>query len=191
MLDQLVGGLPLTAVDPATLPWDRPIFVLRSGNMKRLQALLDEIVARCPTPALHVMSHARDERAIRDIARRASCDVTFHAHPVPGGYRLEDVPATLLDRLRATGFGMVLCLDAGTWGDRLGEVERLLAAILEPGMVSFLGDGTYASADDWRQRRRAEAAFLHLLDWYQFKLDPGLPGPLVAQMRSARPSPSA
>lgn len=178
VLDRLVQDLPLMPVDAATLPWDRPIFVLRSANMKRLKALLDEIIVHCPTPALHVMSHARDEDAIRDMA---PCDFTFHAYTAPGGYRLEEVPAAMLDGLRAAGFGTVFCLDAGTWGDRLEDVERLLATILEPGMVSFRGDGTYARAADWRQRRRAESAFLRLLEWYQFKLDPGFPdGPVQA-----------
>lgn len=183
VLDRLVQDLPLMPVDPATLPWDRPILVLRSANMTRLRAFLDEIVIRCPTPALHVMSHARDEGAIRDMA---PCDFTFHAYPTPGQYRLEDVPATMLDRLRTAGFGTVFCLDAGTWGDRLENVDRLLAAILEPGMVSFRGDGTYARAADWRQRRRAESAFLRLLAWYQLKLDPEFPDGLVLSQAAGR-----
>lgn len=181
VLDRLVQDLPLTSVDPATLPWDRPILVLRSATMTRLQALFDEIIVHCSTPALHVMSHARDERAIRDMA---PCPVTFHAYPVQGPYRLEDVSAAMLDSLRAVGFGTVFSLDAGTWGDRLQEVDRLLAAIRESGMVSFRRDGTYARATDWRQRRRAESAFLRLLEWYQFKLDPGFPdGPVLAAIR--------
>jgi hypothetical protein len=178
VLDRLVQDLPLMSVDPATLPWDRPILVLRSATMERLQALLEEIIVRCPMPALHIMSHARDEDAIRSMA---PCGFTFHAYPATGPYRLEGVPAAMLDDLRAVGFGTVFGLDAGTWGDRLEEVDRVLAAIREPGMVSFRGDGTYARAADWRQRRRAESAFLRLLEWYQFKLDPGFPdGPVQA-----------
>jgi len=181
VLDRLVQDLPLAPVDEATVPWDRPILILRSAPMRRLQALLGGIVARCPTPAIHIMSHARDEDAIRAMA---PCDFTFHAYPVPGPYRLEDVPAATLDRLRAEAFGSVFCLDAGTWGNGLGEVERLLAAILERGMVSFRGDCTYATLDGWRQRRRAEAAFLELLEWYQVRLDPEFPEGLVLPMRS-------
>jgi len=114
----------------------------------------------------------------------APCDFTFHAYPIPGEYRLEHVPAAALARLRAVGFGTVCCLDAGTWGDRLEEVERLLAAILEPGMVSFRGDGTYARVADWRHSRRAESAYLRLLEWYQLKLDPGFPdGPMLREGR--------
>jgi hypothetical protein len=173
----LVQDLPLLPLDPATLPWDRPIFVLRSANMTRLRAFLDQLIVHCPTPVLHVMSHASDEDAIRAMA---PCEFTFHAYPARGQYRLDAIPAAMLDGLRAAGFGTVLYLDAGTWGERLGEAERLLAAILESGMVSFHGDGTYARAVDWRRRRRAEAALLRLLEWYQFKMDPGFPdGPVL------------
>jgi hypothetical protein len=177
VLDRLVQDLPLVSVDPATLPWDRPILVLRSANMTRLRALLDEIIVHGPAPALHVMSHARDEQAILAMA---PCAFTFHAYHAQGPYRLEDTPAAMLDRLRAIGFGTVFGLDAGTWGERLEDVDRILAAIGEPAMVSFCGDGTLVRAADWRQRRRAETAYLRLLEWYQFKLDPGCPdGPVL------------
>ena len=37
VLDLLLQDIPLRPVDPATLPWDRPILILRSANMGRLR----------------------------------------------------------------------------------------------------------------------------------------------------------
>ncbi|MEP7305691.1 MAG: hypothetical protein ABJA98_09250 [Acidobacteriota bacterium] len=184
VLDTLLRDMSLEAVHVDRLLWDRPIFVLRSASMERMRAFLGEILVHASAPKLHIMSHARDESAIRAIAH---CDVTFYAYPVSGPYRLENVPAATVDRLQSVGFGTLFLLDAGTSGERLGDAEKLLAAIGEHGMVSFLADGTYAALSDWRQRRRAESAFLRLMEWYQLKLDPGFPdGPVLSdEARSA------
>jgi hypothetical protein len=176
VFDMLLQDKALHPLDPATLPWQAPILVLRSAPIERLQAFFHELVAYCRAPILHVMSHARDEDAIRAVA---PCDLMFHTYPGPGRYRLEDVPAEMLSGLRAVGFGTVFFLDAGTSGDLLVDVERLAAAIAENRTVSFRGNGTYAWTPDWRQRTLAEAAFLRLVEWYHFKLDPGFPdGPV-------------
>jgi hypothetical protein len=183
VLDMLLQDLPLKPADPAALDWDRPIFVLRSADMRKMQGFLDRLVSHCPSPVLHVMSHARDEAAIRAMA---PCDLTFHAYPTPGRYRLEDVPAATLHALRHVGFGTAFFLDTGTAADLFDEVERLLLAIVSDRPVSVLADGTFAKAPERGLRKRAEAAFFGLVEWYQAKLDPGIPdGPVQAQ-----PSPS-
>ena len=66
--DLLLQDMALEPVDPGTLPWNQPILVLRSAPMDRLLALLDQILVHCPAPALHILSHARDEPTIRDRA---------------------------------------------------------------------------------------------------------------------------
>jgi hypothetical protein len=188
VLDLLLQDRALKPIEPAGLPWDEPIFVVRSAPLDRLRALLDEIVAHTPAPALHIMSHARDEPAIRAVA---PCEFTFHAYPTPGRYRFEDIPTDRLERLRSIAFGTLFFLDAGTTGERLEEVERMVAGIRKDRAVSFRGDGTFASMPDWRQRTLAESAFLRLIEWYHFKLDPGftdgrvLPADAVAKALSA------
>ena len=176
VLDLLLYDMAVDPIDPATVPWDRPILVLRSANMDRMRAFLEQLVARCPTPALHIMSHARDEETIRAMA---PCAFTFHAYPTPGRYRLAEVPAPMLDRLRSTDFGVLFFLDSETSSAFAAEVERLLSAIVENRMVSVREDGTWARAFDWRLRRRAEPAFLRLVEWYQLKLDPNSHGGVV------------
>ena len=177
VLDMLLQDMAFQQVDPATLAWDEPIFVVRSANMERMRAFLHEVVAHNPAPVLHIMSHVRDESAIRALA---PCDFTFHAYPTPGPYRLEDVPAATLERLQSVGIGNLFLLDSATSGDLLEEVERLLAAIAERRMVSFRSDGTYARTPDWRQRGLAKSAFFRLIEWYQLKVDPGSPeGPAL------------
>ena len=169
-------------VDPVTLPWDRPIFVLRSANMGRMQALLDEIVLRCPAPALHIMSHARDEDALRQAA---PCAFTFHAYPTAGRYRLEDVPAAVLDRVRAVPFGILFFLDTGPYDDLFNEVERLLGAISSIDITRFCNNGTYAGSSHRRLRQRAESAFLRLIEWYRFMPSPDVtdrPAPPVPRL---------
>jgi len=179
VLDMLLQDLPLKTVDPVALRWDRPIFVLRSADMKKMRAFLDGLVSQCPSPVLHVMSHARDEDAIRAMA---PCDITFHAYPTPGRYRLEGVPAATLHTLRTVGFGTAFFLDTGTAADLFDEVERLLLAIVDDRPVSVLADGTFARAPERGLRKRAEAAFFGLVEWYQARLDPGFPnGPVLAQ----------
>lgn len=178
VIDMLLQDMVPETVDPASLTWDRPILVLRSANMARLRAFLDELIVLCPKPTLHIMSHARDEQTIRDMA---PCEITYHAYPTPGPYRLAEVPSAMLERLRSTDFGTVFFLDADLGGDSLEEAERLLAAIQPSRTVSVRGDGTYARMQDWGQRRLARAAFLRLIEWYHLKLDPGFPnGPVVA-----------
>jgi hypothetical protein len=76
-------------------------------------------------------------------------------------------------------FAAVFFLDQGTKGDRLEEVERLLSSIKEEPVVCFMGNGKFAQAPDPQQRRLAEAAFLRLIEWYQFRLDPVPDRPLA------------
>ena len=165
--DLLLQDMALEAVDPATLQWHEPILVLRSAPMDRLLALLDRILVRCPAPALHILSHARDEPTIRD---RSPCAFTFHAYPTPGRYQLEHIPAPMLDRLRAVHFGTLFYIDPGS-ADLFGEVESIFGAIQDHGMISVRDDGTLGRAPDPRRRRLAESAFLRLIEWYQLKLD--------------------
>jgi hypothetical protein len=167
VLDLLLQDMALEPVDAATLPWDQPILVLRSADMERFSAVLQQIVSHCPAPLLHVLSHARDEEAIR---YRAPCDFTFHGYPTPGRYRLAEVPASMLDRLRSVRFGTLLYIDPGTSADLSGEVEALFAAIEDRRMVTVREDGTFARAVDSRLRRHAESAFLRVIEWYQQKL---------------------
>jgi len=172
-------------VDPVTLPWDQPVFVLRSANMARMRAFLRQVAIHCVSPALHVMSHARDEDTIRAMTTGA---FTFHPYPTPGPYTLDEVPASTLDRLRSTGFGTLVLLDPGPADDRLDDVVRLLAAIAESRTVSFDIEGTYARTANWRQRKRAHAAFLGLVEWYHLKLDPGFPDGAVLPGDAIAPS---
>jgi hypothetical protein len=178
VFDMLLQDLPLTPVDPAALRWDRPILVLRSADMKKMRAFLARLTVHCPSPDLHVISHGRDEDAIRAMA---PCNLTFHAYPTSGRYTLEGVPAAMLAALRAVGFGTALFLDTGTATDLFDEVERLLTAIVDERPVSARDDGTFARAPERDLRKRAEAAFFSLVEWYQAKLDPGFPdGPAVS-----------
>jgi hypothetical protein len=170
VLDLLLQDMALEPVDPATLPWHEPILILRSADMERFRAVLRQIVSHCPAPMLHVLSHARDEEAIR---YGAPCDFTFHAYPTPGRYRLAAIPASMLDRLQSMRFGALLYLDPGTSADLFGDVEALFAGIEDHRMVTVRDDGTFARASQPRLRRRAESAFLGLIEWYQLKLDPG------------------
>jgi hypothetical protein len=167
VLDLLLQDMALEPVDAATLPWDQPILVLRSADMERFSTVLQQIVSHCPAPLLHVLSHARDEEAIRN---RAPCDVTFHAYPTPGRYRLDGVPAATLDYLRSVRFGTLLYIDPGTSAELSLEVEALFAAIADRPMVTVREDGTFARAVDARLRRHAETAFLRVIEWYQQKL---------------------
>jgi hypothetical protein len=170
VFDMLLQDMALEPVDPATLPWDEPIFVLRGAPIDHMESFFRLVAAHCAAPALHVMSHGRDEDALRALA---PCDFTFHAYPTPGRYRLEDVPAAMLDRLRMAGLGTLFFLDTGVSAELFDEVERLFAAIAEHRMVTVRNDGTCARTADWRRRRRAHAAFLRLVEWYQSALDPG------------------
>ncbi len=142
VLNLLRQDLALARVDPAKLAWDRPVLVLRSGNMGRMRAFFEELAQHPQIPALHVLSHAHDEDAIRAMAPR---DITFHAYPVPGRYWLEHVPAAILERLRSEGFGMLAFLDTGAADDLLTEVDRLLTAIAENRMICFCDDGAFAA----------------------------------------------
>ena len=165
----LLQDRALEPVDPSSLPWDRPLFVIRSAPLPRLVAFMEEAARQHQAPVLHVMSHARDEAAIREAA---PCPFTFHAYPGEGRYSLDAMPDAVLEQLRAVGFGALFFLDTGTRGDLLEEVERLLAAIVENGVVSFNAEGAFARTRDWRTRQLAEAAFLPLVEWYHRKLDP-------------------
>jgi hypothetical protein len=169
MFDLLRQDLGFARVDPATMPWSRPVLVLRSGNMERMRALFDDLARRPQIPALHVLSHAHDEDAIRAMAPR---DITFHAYPTPGRYRLEEVPAAMLERLRSEEYGMLMFLDTGDADDVPTEVQRLLTAIAEDRMVCVRDDGTFAASPDWHHRRLTETAYLRLCEWYHRKLYP-------------------
>lgn len=167
----------LKPVHPEALDWNQPILVLRSAPLDQMRLLFDAITDRATTPQVHVLSHAHDETAVRACA---PWPITFHAYPVPGPYRLEALPAAVLARLQDAGFGIVFYLDAGTEGHRLGEVERLLAAIRDSRMVMFRSDGGYVHGRDWRLRQLASAAFLGMIAWYHLTLDPGSPdGPAL------------
>jgi hypothetical protein len=170
VFDLLAQGLALEQMDPSALEWHKPTLVLRSAHMGRMRAFLHQVHLRTETPMLHVMSHARDEAAIREMA---PFPIVFHAYPVPGRYRPEDMPADLLATLRQQEFETAFFLDAGTAGDLLEDVERLLAEVRKDRMVSFRGDGTFARNPDWPLRRASASAFDRLLDWYHIALESG------------------
>ena len=174
IFDLLLQDMALTAVDPATLPWQQPIFVVRSAHMERMQAFFEELAARNPTPILHVMSHARDEAALRAAA---PFEFTFHPYTGEGPYRLERVTNETLERLRQVNFGQLFFLDAGTAGDRLLDVEQLVCAVGDARVVTFRGDGTLVTSANWHQRGRAMQAFLRLVEWYHVSLGPDGPRP--------------
>jgi hypothetical protein len=177
VLSRLLQDRTTPVVDSESMSWHQPIFVLRSAGMDRLAAFLNVARAHRPMPPLHIMSHARDEPAIRALD---SSPFTFYPYPTPGSYRVEEVAADTLARLRAVRFGALVFLDAGNEGARLDEVERLVGAIGETKMVSFRADGTFAGPEVWREYRLATAAFHRLIEWYHFKLDPGFPsGPVL------------
>jgi hypothetical protein len=182
VFDMLLRDKALGLVEPETLAWDQPFLVIRSAHMGRMEAFFHQVATRCTAPRLHVLSHARDEEALHTLA---PFPFTFHAWTTPGAYRLENMPAPLLERLRAERFATLFFLDQGTNGDRLDEVERLLAAIKPEPIVCFMGNGKFAQAPDAEQRRLAETAFLRLIEWYQFRLDPG-----GATLASAEPAPA-
>ena len=173
VLDLLLQDCSPQPVAAATLPWDRPMFVLRSAGMNRLQELLAEITRHAVAPALHVMSHARDAAAIE---RMAPCAITFHPYPAQGRYRLDGVPAAMLAHLRAVDFGSLLFLDTGPQPDFYDEVERLLSAIAIDRMIAFREDGTFAKAPVPSRRRHAEPAFLRLVEWYQRRAEDSAAG---------------
>jgi hypothetical protein len=169
VLDMLLQDMTLNPVDPATLPWDRPIFILRSANMGRMRALIDQVIVRAVAPQLHIMSHARDEQALRELV---PCHFTFHGYPTPGRYRLEEISPSTLDRLRAVDFGVLFCLDPGLSAELLDEVDRVLVAIGPTSGISFGSDGQYSRLPERRGRQRAECAFYGLIEWYQSTVDP-------------------
>lgn len=172
VLTLLLQDRALSTVDAESLPWDRPMLVLRSAHMERMQQFVDVVRAHAPTPPLHVMSHARDEGAIRTMA---GTDIAFYPYPTPGRYSLDEVPPDTLDRLRSVGFGTLVWLDAGSAGEGLDGAEQILAAIDESRMASFRADGTFGRPEDWRLRRLASDAFYRLIEWYHCKVDPGFP----------------
>jgi hypothetical protein len=186
VLDLVLQDMALEPVDATTLPWDQPILVLRSADMERFRAVLQQIVSHRPAPRLHVLSHARDEEAIR---YGSPCDFTFHAYPTPGRYRLEEIPATMLEQLRQVGFGTLLYIDPGTSGDLFADVESLFAGIQDTGMVTVREDGTFGRASNPRLRQCAESAFLRLIEWYQLKLESAAPDGSLQAPDAIRVSP--
>lgn len=172
VFDNLPQDMALEPVDPAMLAWDQPILVLRSAPMPRLAALLDQILSHRRDPALHIMSHAHDQEAIREMAR---CDFTFHAYPAPGRYRLDGVPNATLDQLRAVGFGTLFYMDPDTSVQLFANVGSLFRAIQEHGMVSVGTDGAFARVADVRLCTVAESAFHRVIGWYQLKQESKAP----------------
>lgn len=169
VLALLLQDRALPTIDTESLAWDRPMFVLRSAHMERMQTFLDVVRTHAPAPPLHIMSHARDEQTIRAMAGN---DITFYPYPTPGRYTLEQLPPGMLERLRSVGFGALVFLDAGNAAEGLEAAEQILAAIDEPRMAAFRADGTFGRAADWRLRRLSSAAFYRLIEWYHFKVDP-------------------
>lgn len=168
VLDRLLCDMAVDPVAPSTLPLDQPILILRSANMDRMRAFLDQLVAQNPGPTLHILSHARDEDTLRAMV---PCAFTFHAYPTPGRYTLEGMPEPMLERLQSAGFGVTFFLDPETSLEFAKEGERLLSAVADNKMVTVRGDNTWARAADWRLRRQAEPAFLKLVEWYQLGLE--------------------
>jgi hypothetical protein len=109
--------------------------------MARLESFLGLRRALNVTSEMHVMSHARDENAIRAAVRH---DFTFHAYPTPGPYLSDRVPAPMMANLRAVEFGALVFLDAGVAAAGLDDVRRLLAEIDDTRIVAYRGDGTLA-----------------------------------------------
>ena len=172
VLDMLLKDKALALVEPESLTWHQPLLVVRSAHMGRMAAFFRQVTRQTATPDVHVLSHARDEAALRAMA---PFPITVHAYTAEGPYRLDDAPAALLARLRGTRYGTVFFLDAGTRAHGLDEVERLVAAVQPEPIVCFMGNDTFAQAPDMRQRQLAKAAFLQLIEWYQFRLDPDAP----------------
>src|SRR3954466_5761556 len=67
VLDMLLQDMALEPVDPATVPWAEPVLVIRSAQMKQTDAFLRRVAQYGRPPAFHIISHARDEDAIREI----------------------------------------------------------------------------------------------------------------------------
>jgi len=168
VLDLLLQDCSPKPVDAGALPWDRPIFVLRSAALTRLRALLSEIARHNPSPSLHIMSHARDAEA---IGQMVPWRFTFHAYPTPGRYCVEAVPAAMLDELRAIDFGSLLFLDTAPDANFYDEVERLLGAVAADRSVIFREDGTFAKAPPAAARQLAEPAFFRLVEWHQRRVE--------------------
>jgi FkbM family methyltransferase len=199
VLTLLLQERTLQEVDVEALSWDRPVLVVRSAHMGRFDAFLKTVLARRPMPSLHVLSHARDEQAIKAMT---GAPLTFYAYPTPGAYRLEEIPPNMLAALKAVGFGTLVFLDAGQNDEGLDQVQRLLAAISDAGVVSYRAGGSFsdranggfARAADWRRHHLAASAFQRLIEWYHHRLDPGFTdGPVVPEHPStaARGAPRA
>jgi hypothetical protein len=167
VLDLLLQDIVLTPVDATSLPWDKPVFVVRTAPLDWMPGLFDEIQRHHAASRLHVMSHARDADAIRAMAPGA----TFHPYTAEGRYRLEDVPLAMLHRFRQMDFGTLIFPDPGTSADLCDEIERLFTAIDLQRMVTYTRDGGFARARDWQRRARAHAAFLKLIEWYQSSVE--------------------
>ena len=165
VLDILLQDIALQPLPAAALPWDRPVLVLRAAPMDQLERFIEE-ADRHGAAALHILSHARDREAIAAMAPRA----IFHAYPTPGRYKLEEIPAALLHRLRSHGFAAFVFLEPGTSAELFDEAERIFAATGAADMVTFSPGAAFARPGDWGHRRRAQAAFLQLVEWYQSRV---------------------
>lgn len=167
VMDVLLQEMALEPRAASSVAWDRPVLVLRSANMTRMQAFA-ELVARVEPADLHVLSHARDEGALRGLLARP---FTFQPWQTDGPYTLEAADPRQLDGLSGLRFETVIFLDPGMVGQKLERVEELLLAIGARRMLTFLGDGTLAEPRDWHRRRLAESAFLRLTAWFHCLLE--------------------
>jgi hypothetical protein len=161
-LTLLAQSLPLSTVDAESLGWDRPMFVLRSASMERLQSFLRVARSHEPMPQLHIMSHVRDEAAVAAMVDSA---FTFYPYPTPGPYHLGDIPSDTVDRLRSVGFSTLVFLDRGMTGEGLDDVKRVMVAIDEPRVVCYRADDTFARPADWRLHLGADLSY-RLLEQY-------------------------
>jgi hypothetical protein len=165
----LLQDRTLSTVEAASLPWDRPVFLLRSAHMERMQHCLDVVRSHAPAVDLHVMSHAHDAPALKAMWQG---ELSFYPYPTPGRYSLDGVPIEMLERLRSIGFGTLVALDAGQQAEGLDATLEILAAIDESRIACFRADATFGRPADWRQRRLASAAYYRLVEWYHQRLDP-------------------
>lgn len=169
MVTELLRDRAIHPIDAAALAWDQPMLLLRSAHMERLQQFLNVMRTRARGGALHVMSHARDEGAIRAMT---GAGTVFHPYHTPGRYSLDKVPAATIEQLRSVGFGTLVLLDAGQDAEGLEGAEQLLTSIDASRVATFRADGTFGRPADWALRHLASEAFYRLNEWYLRKADP-------------------
>src|SRR6185295_14232224 len=91
-------GVPVGDDD---FPWTaESLFIIRSAPIDRLEALFELLRARGRCRELHVLSHARDEAQIRELAPVRN--LVFHSYPSFERYR-EDELQSLLGEVEERG----------------------------------------------------------------------------------------